>query len=168
MDAMERLDRPWLAARLDAFVKYQFYTNVLQAAGASWQNLPARNDLFYTMALLDQSYHEFCNPESLFRRLDDSGLLSHRVGEVSEPGTEPEPYVPPTTTRARARARFIRDHAQELGLTMDWSSVQDLANEQWRELSNPFADAYGPWRNRHETLDRVLHSRRSARQGIPF
>jgi hypothetical protein len=154
IDAMERLDRTWLAARLDTFAKYELFTNVLQAGGASWETLPVNKNMFNSLALLDQSYHEFCNPKSLFRQLEDSGLLSHRVGEVSEPGTESEPYIPETKTRARARAYFIRDHSHETGLVMSWSCVHDLANERWRKLFSPFADSYGPWQKRYSSLER--------------
>ena len=51
----QRLDRPWLAARLDAVYKYEFYTAVLQEAGHSWQDLPGKNELFCELALLDHS-----------------------------------------------------------------------------------------------------------------
>ena len=155
LDAMERLDRSWLASRLDTFAKYELYSNVLQAAGATWQSLPVNKQLFNCLALLDQSYHEFCNPESVFRRLEESGLLTHQVGVVTEPGTEPEPYIPETSTRARARARFLRDHADETGLVMDWSCVHDLANERWRKLFHPFAQSYGPWQSRNSSFIRI-------------
>jgi hypothetical protein len=168
IDAMERLDRPWLAARLDTFTKYELFTNVLQAAGANWETLPASNNLFYSLALLDQSYHEFCNPQSLFGRADDSGLLKHRVGNVTEPGAEAEPYVPEAKTRARARARFIRDHAHETGLVMNWSCVHDVANDRWRKLFDPFADSYGPWQKCNSMLERALLTRRWVSDDLHF
>ena len=40
LDAMNRLDRDWLARRLDAFAKYEFYSAVLQQNGHSWSSLP--------------------------------------------------------------------------------------------------------------------------------
>jgi len=160
IDAMDRLDRTWLAARLDTFTKYELFTKVLRASGTNWETLPANNRLFYSLALLDQSYHEFCSPQSLFCRLEESGLLIHRVGDVTEPGTELESYVPETTTRAQARARFIRDHAYEMGLVMNWSCVHDVANERWRKLFDPFADSYGPWQKCNSPLERALLARR--------
>jgi hypothetical protein len=156
LDAMERLDRPWLAARLDAFAKYELYTNVLAAAGASWQTLPARKDLFHSLALLDQNYHEFCNPDSVFCRLENAGLLSHCTGEFTEPGREPDPYIPDTNTRARARALYLRDHANDAGLVMDWSCVHDLERRRWRQLFDPFAQSYGPWQGCNLSLRRLL------------
>ncbi len=147
ISAFERPDRSWLAARLDAFAKYELYSNVLREADASWQALAGNWELFNRLALLDHSYHEFCNPTSLFRRLEAAGVMCHRVGEITEPGSEPQPFIPEFATRARARARFIRDHQHELGLVMDWSCVHDMRNEQWRDLSDPFAKSYGPWRN---------------------
>jgi hypothetical protein len=143
--ALERIDRNWLAARLDTFAKYELYSRVLQEAGASWQTLPDNRELFLRLTLLDHSYHEFCNPRSLFSRAEAAGLMRHRVGEAIEPGSEPEPFIPEVATRARARARFIRDHHREPGLVMDWSGVHDLEHERWRDLSDPFAEEYQPW-----------------------
>jgi hypothetical protein len=159
--ALERLERGWLASRLDTFAKYELYSNVLREAGATWQSLPSNRELFHRLALLEHSYHEFCNPMSLFRRLDAAGLMCHRVGEITEPGSEPEPFVPEVATRARARARFIRDHQHEPGLVMDWSCVHDLRNEQWRKLSNPFAESYGPWQSGDSARRWLMPARRS-------
>jgi hypothetical protein len=156
IDAMERLDRPWLAARLDTFAKYELYTNVLAAAGASWQTLPPRKELFHSLALLDQNYHEFCNPDSVFCRLEKAGVLSHRTGDFTEPGSELDPYIPDTNTRARARALYLRDHANDAGLVMDWSCVYDPEHRRWRQLFDPFAESYGPWRTCNLSLHRMV------------
>ncbi len=78
--------------------------------------------------------------------MERAGLLAHRVGEPVEPGSEAEPHVPETETRAKARARFIREASGE-GLFMDWSRVVDRLGEQVRDLHDPFAQEYGPWRS---------------------
>jgi hypothetical protein len=107
--------------------------------------LQGRRELFDELALLDQGYHDFCDPDSLFARLQRGGQLEHRVGPRIEPGSEPEPFVPETGTRARARARFIREHAPGNGLRMDWSCVQDVPGSRLRRLCDPLAADYGPW-----------------------
>lgn len=146
LEALERLDLDWLAARLDAFAKYRLYTEVLRQRGTSWARLPRLRHLFHELALLDQSYHEFCNPHSVFRRLELAGALAHRVGPRVEPGQEADPFVPETTTRARARARFIRAHVGKLRI-VDWSWAGDLqTGERW-SLFEPFAREFAPWRD---------------------
>ena len=99
LTAWERLDHSWLAERLDAFAKFELFSAVMREAGHDWQSLPQRRDLFCELALLNQSYHEFCNPASVFAQLESAGLLQHRVGPQILPGTEPEPFVPETGTR---------------------------------------------------------------------
>lgn len=145
LSAYERLDRAWLSLRLDSFAKYEFYSAVLQDAGCTWQSLPRRKQLFHELALLDQSYHEFCNRQSVFHRLEEAGVLDHRVGKPIGPGEEPEPYVPETNTRAKARARYIRDHQGHDELVVDWSWLHDKNNGRRRQLYDPFAQEFGPW-----------------------
>jgi hypothetical protein len=147
ISAFERLDRDWLAARFDTFAKYELYTSVLREETASWQSLTGNRELFLRLALLDHSYHEFCNPRSIFRRLESTRLMRHRVGETGELSGTHETFISSIATRARARAQFIRDHQHERGLVMDWSCVHDLPNQRWRELFDPFAESYGPWQS---------------------
>ena len=139
---MEEPDQGWLAARLDSFAKYEFYSAVLQQNGRSWDDLPASNQLFHELALLDHSYHEFANPTSAFSRLEKAGALKHRVSLPIAPGCESEPYVPETTTRAATRARLIRENAGQRHLLVDWAWVQDRSSGQVRYLHNPFAESY--------------------------
>lgn len=145
LDAYQRMDRDWLAARLDAFAKYELFSAVLQDAGCTWSQLPNRQDLFHELALLNQNYHEFSNSESAFSRLDNAGLLQHRVAPHMEPGEEPDPFVPETGTRAAARARLIKENKDAKNLSIDWAIVHDSTTGRHRELHNPFATEYGPW-----------------------
>ena len=144
LGAFELCDRGWLAARLDAFAKYEICSELLAATGCHWGELPGRKEVCYELALLQQNYHEFCNPQSVFSRAEDAGLLQHVVGESVTPGAEDEPYVPETPTRAQARARFIVENAGS-PLVMDWSRVHDLPRRSRRLLSEPFARNYDPW-----------------------
>lgn len=145
LTAMERLDRPWLAARLDTFTKYEFYSAALREMGQTWESLPSHRRLFNELALLDHSYHEFCSSKSVFDCLERAGMLQHRVGKRIEPGQEPEPFVPETKTRARARARFIRENARRGTFVVDWSWVHDLENDQRQTIFNPLAEQYDAW-----------------------
>lgn len=143
--AYERLDREWLAARLDAFAKYEFYSGVLTSAGESWRTLPGQSHLFAELALLNHSYHSFAVEDSVFRQLEMQGLLQHRVGPPIVPGDEPDPFVPETSTRARARARFIREHSGQDQFVMDWSCVIDRRAQRIARLDDPFAQDFSPW-----------------------
>ena len=143
--AMERLDRDWLAARLDAFAKYEYYSAVLHDAESTWSDLPRDASLFNELALLDHSYHNFSDPESVFTMLESEGLLDHRIGPLVMPGDEPEPFVPETGTRATARARFIKEHAGQEQFLVDWSSVADREQRRTMRIDDPFADQYGEW-----------------------
>jgi hypothetical protein len=163
LSAFERLDRGWLAPRLDAFAKYEFFTAMLGEMGIRWEQLPGNSDAFHELALLDQSYHEFCNPKSVFTRLERAGLLKHRVHPRIEPGSEPDPYVPATTTRAQARSRFIRDHRDQRYLVVDWSWVHDAVAMKSLLLRRPHARRFSSWREDYNPLPA-----RVARGSDPF
>jgi proteasome accessory factor A len=142
---LERDDRAWLAARLDPWIKYAAYEAWLMERGCRWEQLPRWPELLAELALLDQNYHEFANPDNLFDRLERAGLLSHRTGSVVPPGGEKEPFIPETGTRAVARARFIRDHSDNENLAVDWAAVYDHQLNRHRPLTDPFARDYSPW-----------------------
>lgn len=164
LEAFERLDRPWLSARLDAFAKYEVYSSVLSNEGLAWSDLPQRPHLFPELTLLDHSYHNFCDRRSVFALLEQEGLLAHRVGPFVPPGEEREPYVPEVSTRAAARARFIREHAGEDHYIVDWPRAWDYRNSQSASLEDPFAREFGPWRSVPEPGQNEVRSRRSLRQ----
>lgn len=145
LSACAHMDRAWLSARLDAFAKYEFYSAVLAAEGTSWRDLPRCPQRFPELALLDHSYHNFGETQSVFTMLEQDGLLQHRVGPCIPPGEEPDPFVPETHTRAAARARFIRDHDRHDQYVIDWSCVYDRNSRLMARLEQPFATAYGEW-----------------------
>ncbi len=153
--AMERRDDDWLSARLDPWIKYNLFSRVLAAGGHAWKDLRRSADLFAELTLLDQNYHEFTNPESVFYLLQRQGVLHHRVADAIPPGGEPEPYVPDTTTRGRARARFIREHAGNTQMVVDWAAVTDSRNNRRRRLPEPFARHYEPWEEMPEDFLRA-------------
>ena len=64
------------------------------------------------------------------------------MGDPIRPGGGAEPYVPEVGTRARARARFIREHADRTDLIMNWDRVLQMRNKRVRTLYDPFAEAY--------------------------
>lgn len=148
LTAAERHDRQWLASHLDAFAKFEFVSAVLQQDGIAWENLTDDPETFHQLALMDHSYHAFCDRESVFERLDRAGLLDHRVADPAKGGDEPEPFVPETQTRATPRARFIRDHAGRHGMVVDWACVHDSANDRFRRITDPLAREFEPWSSR--------------------
>jgi proteasome accessory factor A len=147
LTAVERNDVSWLAARLDPWIKHTVFSSYLAVKGITWKELPHHIPVFNELALLNQHYHEFADPASPFAQLDHAGILWHRGVPESSPGPELEPYVPQTSTRARARARFIREHQSErTQFVMDWAAVYAPGSKKKRPLAEPFAQEYGPWR----------------------
>jgi len=142
LDAYERSDRAWLAPRLDAFTKYELYSHFLEDRGSSWGELVDDMEELSTLGLLDHDYHSISEPISVFSDLDRRGLLSQRVGDRIEPGAEEEPYVPDVGTRARARARFIVEHAGRTDMMMTWDRVRERSTQRVQTLFDPFAEAY--------------------------
>lgn len=145
LNAYAALDRPWLAARLDAFAKYEFYSAVLADEGCSWEELPRRPHLLNELALLDHSYHNFSDPDSVFCMLEQDGLLEHRVAPWIAPGDEAEPYISEAATRARPRGRFIIEHAGDQRYMVDWSFIHDQIDRRTIRIDDPFADQLGDW-----------------------
>ncbi len=141
LDALEAGNLDWLSAHLDSFAKYRFYTAVLNEQGKSWQQLPNDQTLFNELALLDHSYHSFCDPNSVFDRLEQAGVLRHRLGPCIAPGGEANRFVPSLQTRADARARFIRDHAGNRQYLVDWSMMFDRSDNRCWLLEDPFAES---------------------------
>jgi len=156
--ALEKGDLHWLGRRLDAFAEYNLFSAVLADSGRSWEQLPQHPEMFQELALMQHSYHEFTNPKSLFNRLEEAGLLDHRVGPLVFPGKEPEPFVPETGTRAEPRARFIRENAHQPGLAVDWSFVHDPRNGRIMATDDPFATSFGPWQEATSALSRARRS----------
>lgn len=150
VQAFKKLDRAWLAGRLDAFIKYELYSSFLAESGRSWEDLKGNNALFSELALLDHSYHEFTNPDSLFTRLEQADALCHRVPDRIV--ADSAPYVPLTSTRARSRAQFITEHAGRGKYLMDWTSVTNVENGQYRFLHDPFAQEFGPWQRQPDEM----------------
>jgi hypothetical protein len=143
LDAFESRDLEWLSARLDAFIKYRVFSEVLESQGKSWPDLLRDESLFHELALLDQSYHAFCRGDSLFRQLELSGLIDHRLGPVVAPGSEPRPFVPDVGTRADARALAILVLAGEPESSIvDWSMLLDRRTGKGYTLEDPFAKQF--------------------------
>ena len=145
LDRMAAGDDDWLSVRLDAWIKHRLFGQWLREHGRGWHDLARMPHLFDGLVLLDHNYHEFANPDNVFDLAERAGLLSHRVGPAVAPGDEAEPFVPETATRARARARFLREHGGDRGLEMDWACVLDRAGNRRRWLAGPFAEEYDPW-----------------------
>jgi hypothetical protein len=136
------MDVAWLSARLDAFAKYRLYCAVLAEQGKQWNDLVRDHALFHELALLDHSYHSFCDPNSVFRRLERLGLLRHRVSDLVEPGAEAEPYVPGLKTRADARARFIVERSSLRDHLLDWSFAASVRGDRFLLLCDPFSHQF--------------------------
>jgi hypothetical protein len=138
LDALESMNLSWLAERLDAFAKYQFFSAVISEHSLRWRDAVRKRELMHQLALLNQSYHAFCDENSVFRMLEQSGLVQHRVSQLVQPGSEAEPFVPDTGTRADARARFIRQHAGQSTYVLDWSFAATPRFDRFLNLSGPF------------------------------
>ncbi|MCA9032084.1 MAG: proteasome accessory factor PafA2 family protein, partial [Planctomycetaceae bacterium] len=140
LDALERQDHAWLAARLDPWIKFDLFSEYLMTHGSDWECVRSNHDLAYGLALLNQDYHDFTSPSSPFSEREQAGRLCHEVMTVTPPGSEPEPYVPDCGTRANARARFLSQHPHERHLTADWTQVTGIGGQVLLNLDDPFAD----------------------------
>ncbi len=70
----------WLARQLDPWIKHSLFGAALSERGRSWQDLATNRTLYDELALLNQNYHAFANPQSSFVRLEAAG-----VRDISEP-----------------------------------------------------------------------------------
>jgi hypothetical protein len=143
--AMEAGRNDWLAQRLDAWIKHALFSAVLEERGVPWSAVPSNDPVLSMLAVVNQNYHDFTSPDSLFAQLEASGAIEHRVAAPLEPGGEPEPWVPQTRTRAAARARMLIAERSRPGLMMDWSCLHDAANRRFRTIYDPFAAQYSDW-----------------------
>jgi hypothetical protein len=145
LEALAQDERDWLGRRLDAWIKRDYLEAVLLGEGWDWRSLPGHKQRCSLLALHDHGYHAIGDERSVFDRLEEAGELEHRLVPRLPAGTEPEPFVPAVGTRARARARFLKEHAGEKELLMDWEQVLDRKRARIKRLHDPFAQAYGEW-----------------------
>jgi len=146
LEAYENDDRGWLSTRLDAFIKYELFTHYLGERGNSWDDAAGDVALLSELALLDQDYHAISAPTSTFAELEARGLLDHRVAPRLEAGSEEEAFVPDVATRARARARFIKEHARDgqtdTAFVMSWEYARLPSEGRVYLLHDPFDTEY--------------------------
>ncbi|MCU0960158.1 MAG: proteasome accessory factor PafA2 family protein [Pirellulaceae bacterium] len=145
LSALEQMNRSWLARRLDAFAKLEICTALLADAGLTRAELTARHAVFSRLALLEQNYHEFCNPASAFAQLERAGAMDHRVGPYVAPGGEPEAYIPEVNTRACARARLICQYQHDGRYVADWSHLYEVPTDRLLRLYDPFSVQPDSW-----------------------
>lgn len=145
LDALEQDDLDWLRSHLDAFAKHALMDAVLAGEGVPWEGLGARRGVLALLTLLDHDYHELGRPDGLLRRLELSGLFTHRVAPPLDAGAEAEPFVPGLGTRADARARRIRESPHDPGLVCDWSWIARPTTRAVSRLGDPFAVQPGPF-----------------------
>ncbi len=168
LDAYDRTDLAWLSARLDAFAKYEIYSSYLEQRGTTWQEVPGHDEALSELTLLDHDYHAISEEGSLFEKLETAGVLEHRVAPPIEPGQEAEPFVPDVGTRARARARFIREHASKRDAHVTWECAVLPSSDEPQWLLDPFAEAYTASRtDLSESPPSLLRRRRDAQSRIP-
>lgn len=139
LSALERGDQEWLAQRLDPWIKFRLFGDFLAAHHADWDDLSRDERLASGLALLNQNYHEFTNPDSAFAQLEAAGELKHRVTPPCRLGDEPEPYVPDLGTRAVTRARFIKRHSGEPHWQVDWHEITNTRTGHIIRLDDPLA-----------------------------
>lgn len=137
LNALARRDHDWLAARLDPWIKFQLIAAYLIQHNRRWGELACDPDLAAAVTLLNQRYHTFTAADSPFVRLEQAGLLTHRVGPIVCPGQELDPFVPEYGTRATTRARFIQQQRGDTSLSVNWDGITG-PEQQWL-LDDPFA-----------------------------
>ncbi len=137
LNALERNDLPWLSQRLDPWIKYRVFSEYLAQKELTWSQIAHHRDWMSELALVNQNYHELTSEASIFAELEANRSIRHRVVQETNPGSEPEPYVPALQSRATARARWISENAGCGDAQADWDQVglRD-SNQCWR-LDDP-------------------------------
>lgn len=169
LDAYERTDRRWLSARLDAYIKYELYSHYLAESGRSWADVVQNVDVLSELTLLDHDYHTISSKASIFESLQERGLLRHRVEPQIEPGAETDAYVPDVRTRARARARFIKEHAgtarSGAGFSVSWEHIRESDTRRVHALFDPFATEYSSEEVASPSEGGIFEALRALRRG---
>ncbi|MFQ5654371.1 MAG: proteasome accessory factor PafA2 family protein [Planctomycetota bacterium] len=112
---------------------------LLRKAGLAWSELPSFLELRQELFELDMRFGQL-GEEGIFQRLDEAGLLEHRVEGVRD--IDRARREPPPTSRARLRGetiRRLRRQRKKAESYCDWRCVWDLKRKKRLDLSDPFA-----------------------------
>lgn len=110
----------------------------------SCDQLPAYLKLRDELLALDWNFARL-GPSGIFNRLDQQGVLDHRVPWIREQDIQKAVTDPPARGRARIRGDAIKMlHAQGRRESANWQAVFDAPNRRWLDLSDPFCSR-GVW-----------------------
>lgn len=116
----------------------------LVARGLAWRRLGEFLSLRQQLFEIDTRFSQL-GGAGLFAQLDAAGVLDHRVEGVGD--AEPAVTTPPARGRARLRGEQVRRNSgARRQLVCDWSRVVDYTDGRLFDLSDPFAEGAGQWR----------------------
>ncbi len=131
-----------VAREIDWVIKYQMLDRYMQRHGLSWSSP--------RVAQLDLAYHDISRTRGLFNLMDSRGMVA-RVGSDLEVFAAKS--IPPQTTRARLRGRFITAaQAKRRDFTVDWVHLKLNDQAQRTVLCKD------PFRSTDERVDRLIES----------
>jgi len=96
-------------------------------------------------------------PESLFSKLEQAGVLHHRVGEITPEGIRESMTEPPRTGRAHLRGRAVKELHGSSKIECDWAGIVNRATSETLDLSNPMQQEMPAWSKRFTSQPRVGH-----------
>jgi len=109
----------------------------LQREGLTWDELRRFLRLRQELFEIDTRYGQL-GQDGIFTRLDQAGVLDHRVDGTGDVDVETATVDPPRNTRAWLRGRTV--HAlQGTEGRAEWAGVWDVARSRRLDLSDPFA-----------------------------
>jgi len=107
-----------------------------------WRDLPRVLALRSELLELDT---RFLQIGGLFHRLDEQGVLDHRILPTSR-CIDDAVHNPPAAGRAALRGGFVREHASSMSHQAGWTVLIDGATRKRASLDDPFATV-AEWRD---------------------
>ncbi|QDT36004.1 proteasome accessory factor PafA2 family protein [Stratiformator vulcanicus] len=129
-------DQPWLAERLDPWIKYRFLTEFIDELGATWDEAATDLSLGSRLAVVNQGYHEFVGPLKIFQEQCEGGLVAPEA--VPSPPLGFSSISRRLHTRADARAKIIADLWHCDDVTLGWDRVRTSHSDELIMMPDPF------------------------------
>lgn len=122
----------------------QTLTPFLEDAGLRWEDFRRFIALRHELQEIDMRFGQL-SEKGIFSSLDKAGLLHHRLPGICDEASSVN--NPPAAGRARVRAEFVKQHANEHDrYRCDWQGVWDWQEKRVLDLSDPF-ETGERWRN---------------------
>jgi proteasome accessory factor A len=170
-DVLDRLERDpsSLSTSLDWTIKHALFEDRIARSSSSWTDLTTGGGLGAELCEIDTRFGQL-GQAGLFYRLDQAGVLDHRLTELGS--VEDATSAPPPDGRAEVRGRAIRERHADPDrdrYKCCWHMIIDQDNGRVYDMSDPYGLS-ASWREPEKNmrtrrprveLHRRLHSRMS-------